>query len=119
LPKNLPSICRWWLYDILDIADMFTKGISAYAIAKSLSETLSSVLRLKSWLSQAGPVVLALTREQGLLDVAPARPVPTGSGEDLALATRWPTWPAFTFAFSRTLYPMRFPLRSTHTILTG
>jgi hypothetical protein len=119
LPKNLPSICRWWLHDILDIAEMFAKGMSAYAIAKMLRESLSSVLHLRTWLTQAGPVVLTLTREQGLLDMAPARPVPTGSGDALALSSRWPTWPAFTHAFSRTLYPKRFPLRSTHTILTG
>lgn len=98
---------------------MFAKGLSAYAIAKCLRESLSSVLRLGAWLAKAGPVVLALTREQGLLDMTPARPGPTGSGDALALANRWPTWPAFTHAFSRTLYPKRFPLRSTHTILTG
>jgi hypothetical protein len=115
----LPSICRWWLHDILDIAEMFAKGISAYAISKSLCETLSSVLHLRSWLIKAGPVVLALTREQGILDMAPDRPVPTGSGAALALACRWPTWPTFTHAFSRTFYPKRFPLRSSHTILTG
>lgn len=119
LPKNLPPICRWWLHDILDIAEIFAKGISAYAISKSLCESLSSVLHLRTWLIKSGPVVLALTREQGLLDTAPARPVPTGHGEALALASCWPTWSAFTHDFSRTLYLKRFPLRSTHTILTG
>ncbi|MEO6096424.1 MAG: DUF6431 domain-containing protein [Fibrobacteria bacterium] len=119
LPKNLPPICRWWLHDILDIAEMFAKGISAYAIAHILCETLSSVLHLRTWLIKSGPMVLALTREQGLLDSVPVRPVPTEAGAALALAGRWPTWPAFTHAFSRTLYPMRFPLRRTHTILTG
>lgn len=119
LPKNLTSICRWWLHDILDIAEMFAKGVSAYAIAKNLRESLSSVVRLIAWLAKAGPVVLVLTREQGLLDIAPAQPIPERAGEALSLASRWPMWPAFTHAFSRTLYPKRFPLRSSHTILTG
>ena len=98
---------------------MFAKGMSAYAIANRVRESLSSVLRLIAWLTKAGPVVLTLTREQGLLHMAPAHPVPTGSVDALALSSRWPTWPSFTHAFSRSLYPKRFPLRSTHTILTG
>jgi len=119
LPKNLLPVCRWWLKDILDIAGMFAKGISAYAIAKSLPESLSSVLRLITWLTKAGPAILALTREEGLLDMAPTQTLPAGSGDALVLVSRWPTWPAFTFVFSRTLYPKRFPLWSAHTILTG
>ena len=94
-------------------------GESAYAIAKSLCESLASLLRLKSWMGNATLVITSLTREMGILDSVPPRPAPVGTSEALLRSLLWPTWPAFTHAFSRTLYPMRFPLTSTHTILTG
>ena len=86
------------------------QGESAYSIAKSLCESLAAVLHLKAWLTQSGPVVLALTREWGLLEMTPPRPAPTGSVAALALAGLWPNRSAFTHAFSRVLYPKRFPL---------
>lgn len=92
---------------------------SAYAIAASLCESLASLVHLKAWIAAAGAVVAALAREMGLMDAVPPRPAPTRPGEALALVGLWPSWTAFTHAFSRTLYPKRFPLRSSHTILTG
>lgn len=119
LPHNLLPICRWWLGDILRIAARLTQGESAYSIARSLCESLAGVLYLKVWLKEAGSVVLALTREEGLFEMTPPRPAPTDCMEALALTGLWPSWPAFTRAFSRAFYPKRFPLWSTHTILTG
>jgi hypothetical protein len=119
LPKNLLPVCRWWFKDILDIAEMFAKGISAYAIAKSLDVSLASLLNLQAWLQRATVIVEELIRENGPLDQLPPRPAPSGSVDVLKLAERLPSWSEFTFAFSRTLYPKRFSLRSTYTILTG
>ena len=94
-------------------------GETAYAIAKSLCESLASVLHLKGWIAKAGAVASALAREMGLMDAEPLRPVATRPGEAIALACRFPIWRSFTHSFSRVLYPKRFPLRSSHTILTG
>jgi hypothetical protein len=94
-------------------------GESAYAIAVSICESLASLIHLKGWIAKAGAVVLALTREMGLMDAEPPRPTPTRPGEALALAGGFSSWPVFTLAFSCVLYPKRFPLRSSHTILTG
>ncbi|MDQ3003593.1 MAG: hypothetical protein M3Y08_20335 [Fibrobacterota bacterium] len=115
---SLP-ISRWWLGDILTIAKRFAEGETAYAIARCLFESLASLRHLKVWLDMAGAVVAALFREMGLMDAEPPRPAATGFGEALTLAIRWPNWPDFTHAFSRAFYPKRFPLWSTHTILTG
>lgn len=70
---------------------------------------MASLRRLKSWLSKATEIITALSREMGFIEREP----------NLELGARWSTWPAFTHAFSRTLYPKRFPLMSFHTILTG
>lgn len=91
-------------------------GESPYAIALSLCQYLASLLHLKGWTATAGEVVAALARSIGLMEALPPRPAPTHPGEALALASSWPSWPAFTHAFSRVLYPKRFPLRRTHTI---
>jgi len=68
-------------------------------------------------------MILALTREAGLLDEAPPRPAPASAAvagtHALALAYRWPRWPEFTHSFSRVLYPKRFPLLPSHVNLTG
>jgi len=94
-------------------------GETAYAIARSLCESLAGLLHLKGWLAKAGAVLAALAREMGLLDAEPPRPAATRPGEALALARRFSSWPDFTHAFSRTLYPKRFPLRRSHMNLTG
>ena len=112
-------ICRWWLDDILKIAERFAKGETAYAIARGLGESLAGLLNLKGWLAKAGAVASALAREMGLMVAEPPRPAATRPGEALALACRFSRWPDFTHAFSRTFYPDRFPLRSSHMILTG
>ena len=110
-------ICRWWLDDILKIAVRLTEGESAYAIARSLFESLAGLLHIRGWIAKAGAVVAALARESGLLDAEPPRPAVTG--EALAMARRFSSWPKFTHFFSRTFYPKRFPLLTSHTILTG
>jgi hypothetical protein len=112
-------ICRWWLGDILVIAKRFAMGESAYAIARSLFESLAGLLHIKGWIAKAGAVASALVREMGLMDAEPTRPAATRPGEALALIRRFSRWPTFTHAFSRAFYPKRFPLRSSHTILTG
>lgn len=112
-------ICRWWLDDLLKIAERLAEGETPYAIAKSLCESLASVVHLKSWITKAGAVASALAREMGLMDAKPPRPAASRPGEALAWSCRISRWPIFTHEFSRTLYPKRFPLRSTHTILTG
>jgi len=80
---------------------------------------LASLLHLKGWIAKAGEVIAALARELGLLDAEPPRPAATSTGEALALACRFSSWPKFTHAFSRAFYPKRFPLLTSHTILTG
>lgn len=112
-------ICRWWLGDTLKIAERFAQGETAYAIARSLFKSLASLLHLKGWIVKAGAVIDALAREMGLMDAEPPRPIASGPGEALALAFRFPSWPKFTHFFSRTFYPKRFPLLTSHTILTG
>lgn len=94
-------------------------GETAYAIARSLFESLASLLHLKFWIVKAGAVIVVLARELGLLDAEPPRPATTGTGEALAMARRFSSWPPFTHFFSRTFYPKRFPLLTSHTILTG
>jgi hypothetical protein len=118
LPENTLPICRWRLRDILDIAVRFSNGETAYAISKGIGESESSLRRLKVWMAKATEVIAALARELEPLAPTPPAPPPT-SGAGLTLAYRWPTWAAFTHAFSRTLYPKRFPLSVSHTILTG
>lgn len=112
-------ICRWWLDDILKITERLTEGETAYAIAKCLCESLAGMLHLKGWIAKAGAVVAALAREMGLMDAEPPRPSATRPGDALTLIRRFSRWPSFTHAFSRAFYPKRFPLRSSHTILTG
>ena len=112
-------ICRWWLGDILKIAARLTEGESAYAIARSLFESLAGLLHIRGWIAKAGAVVATLSREMGLMDAEPPRPAATHPGEGLALICHFSRWPTFTHAFSRAFYPKRFPLRSSHTILTG
>jgi hypothetical protein len=116
LPDNLLPVCRWQLSDLLEIGECFAKGASAYAIAKRLGESLFSLLNLRAWLTKAGALVETLAREMGLLDQAPP---PANAGAALTLAYRWPTWPELTHVFSRAFYPKRFPLLTSHTILTG
>jgi hypothetical protein len=118
LPENLLPISRWWLGDILGIAGRLASGETAYAISKGIGESISSLRRLKVWIGAAAVVVVVLAREIGLLDSAPP-PLPLKRSDALSLANRWPSWSAFTHAFSRVSYPKRFPLLSTHTILTG
>lgn len=112
-------ICRWWRDDIFEIANRLAHGETAYAIARSLRESLTSLLHLKDWIARAGVVATVLAREMGFMDAEPPRPASTRPSEALALARRFSSWPKFTHVFSRTFYPKRFPLRSTHTILTG
>lgn len=112
-------ICRWWLDDLLKIAERLTKGETPYAIAKSLRESLAGVVHLKSWIAKAGAVASVLAREMGLMDAEPPRPAATFPGDGLALIRCFSRWSTFTHFFSRTFYPKRFPLRSSHTILTG
>jgi hypothetical protein len=92
---------------------------SPYAIAKHIGESLSSLLHLKSWIGKAGAVVFDLAREAGLLNQAQPCPASKNTAVALELAYRWPAWLDFTHAFSRVLYPKRFPLLTPHTILTG
>ena len=94
-------------------------GETAYAIARSLFESLACLLHLKGWIAKAGAVAAALAREMGVMDAEPPRPAITRPGEALTLACRFSSWRKFCHFFSRTLYPKRFPLRSSHTILTG
>lgn len=119
MPQNLLPICRWWLGDILEVAARFSRGESAYSIAKGLCESLASLLHLKAWMVRASAYLEALAREMGFMDAMPPRPAPMGWVEAFSLTGLRPAWPAFTHAFSRTFYPKRFPLWSTHTILTG
>ena len=112
-------ICRWWLVDLLKIAERLAEGETPYAIAKSLRESLAGVVHLKSWIAKAGAVASVLAREMGLMDAEPPRPATTRPGEALAWSCRLSRWPIFTHAFSRAFYPKRFSLRRSHTILTG
>lgn len=112
-------VCRWWLGDILLISKRFAQGETAYAIAKSLGESLASLLHLKDWIAKAAAVIAALAREMGLLDASPPRPAARHPGEALVLARRFPSWATFTHCFSRAFHPARFPVRSSHMILTG
>lgn len=112
-------ICRWWLNDLLKIAERLAEGETAYAIAKSLCESLASVVHLKRWIAKAGVVASVLAREMGLMDAEPPLSTATRPGDGLAWSSRFSRWPIFTHAFSRAFYPTRFPLRSSHMILTG
>ena len=111
-------ISRWWLGDILDIAGRLENGETAYAIAKRIGESASSLRRLKVWMAMANEVITTLAREMGLLDPMPPRPSSV-LRSPMALMSCWPSWLEFTHSFSRAFYPKRFPLWSTHTILTG
>ena len=64
-------------------------------------------------------MILALTREAGLVDSLPQQSNSANAAAALALAYRWPSWSEFTHAFSRVLYPKRFPLLPSHVNLTG
>ena len=64
-------------------------------------------------------MVLALTREQALLDELPQPPPPASAAAALTLAYRFPSWPAFAHSFSRRFYPKRFPIFRSHVNLTG
>ena len=77
------------------------------------------MLHIRGWIAKAGEVVAALAREMGLMDTEPPRPSATGPGEAFAMARHFSSWPMFTHAFSRTFYSKRFPLLTSHTILTG
>jgi hypothetical protein len=81
--------------------------------------SLAALRNLKAWISKAGPTVLALTREQGLLDKLPQAPPPASAAAALTLAYCFSSWPAFTHSFSRRLYPKRFPIFRSHVNLTG
>jgi hypothetical protein len=114
----LPPICRWDWSEILLVGGRLAIE-SPYAIAKSIGESHPSLLHLKSWIVKAGAVILELARNEGLLSQAEfhvATPSPIAS---LSLACRWSSWAEFTHSFSRVLYPKRFLLLSSHTILTG
>jgi hypothetical protein len=119
LPKNLLPICRWFLGDILVIIKRFDQGESAYAIARSIGESLASLLHLKTWLKTAAATVERLARESGLLDTLPPRPISNDGGNRLKLTSLWPTWSEFAYSFSRSFYPKRFPFFKPHIILTG
>jgi hypothetical protein len=112
-------ICRWRLGDILLISKRFAGGESAYALARGLCESLACLLHLREWIDNASDVVAVLAREMGLLDAEPPRPAARHPGEALALAGHFSRWSTFTHSFSRTFYPARYPLRCSHTILTG
>ena len=115
MPDGLPPISRWNWSDILRIGGQLAIQ-TPYAVAKSVGESLASLVRLKSWIVKAGALVETLTRERGLLDQASP---PANAGAALTLAYRWPTWSEFTHIFSHAFYPKRFPLLTSHTILTG
>ena len=119
LPAFLPPLCRWFWDDILLIARRLSTGESAYRIAKSIRVSLAVLVNLEAWIQKAGPLILALTREAGLLDETPPRPAPASASDTLALAFRWPRWTAFTHSFSRALYPKRFSLSPSHVNPTG
>ncbi len=119
LPPFLPPLCRWFWKDILPIARRLSTGESAYSIAKTIRVSLAVLLNLKAWILKAGPMILALTREAGLLDEAPPRPAPASAADALVLAYRWLNWPEFTHSFFRVLYPKHFPLLPSHVNLTG
>lgn len=119
LPDFLPPLCRWFWEDILRIARRLSMGESAYSIAKTIHVSLAAMLNLKAWIRKAGPRILALTREAGLLDDTPPLPAPACAADTLTLVYRWPRWTAFTHCFSRALYPIRFPPFSSHVNLTG
>jgi hypothetical protein len=118
LPEALPPICRWDWGDILCIVERLLIQ-SPYAIARSIGESLSSLVHLKSWIGKAGVVVLELARTAGLLEQAAPNPAVRSTSASLSLAVCFSSWAQFTHCFSRTLYPKRFPISSSHTILTG
>jgi hypothetical protein len=115
----LLPICRWWLGDILLIAKRFARGESSYAIARSIGESLSSLVHLKSWMAKAGAVVHELARNLGLLEQAGPMAVPMAPISSLSPAFRFSSWAEFTHSFSHAFYPKRFPLSRSHMILTG
>jgi hypothetical protein len=119
LPKYLLPICRWFLDAILAIIKRFDQGESAYAIARSIGESLASLVNLKAWLKTATSNVETLTRQHGLLDTLPPRPVSIHDTTRLKLTSLWPTWSEFTYSFSRCFYPERFPLFRSHINPTG
>ena len=119
LPDFLPPLCRWFWKDILPIARRLSTRESAYSIAKTIGVSLAVLLNLKAWILKAGPMILTLTREAGLLDELPPRPAPVNAADALAFAYRWLNWPEFTHSLFRVLYPKHFSLLPTHVNLTG
>jgi hypothetical protein len=101
------------------IIKRFDQGESAYAIARSIGESLASLLHLKTWLKTAATTVERLARESGLLDTLPPRPISDNGANRLKLTSLWPTWSEFTYSFSRSFYPKRFPFFKPHINLTG
>jgi hypothetical protein len=63
--------------------------------------------------------VEGITREQGLLETLPSRPVSSHSIKRLKLTALWPSWSEFAYSFSRAIYPKRFPFLRPHINLTG
>lgn len=119
LPDTLLPFCRWFRKDIQRLGRRLFSGESTYRVAKSLGKSLAALVHLNAWILKAGPAVSTLTREAGFLDPLPPRPPPADAAAALALSSRWFSWPAFTHAFSRVLYPKRFPLFPSHVNLTG
>ena len=79
---------------------------------------MSSLRRLKVWIAMANKVITALARRDGATRSNAATSfigfkIPHGSNELLAQLAG-----VYSFIFPRFL-PKRFPLWSTHTILTG
>lgn len=118
LPKAISPVCRWEWGDILRVGGRLADE-SSYSIARSVGESLSSLLHLKSWMVKAGVVVHELARNVGLLEPAESRAVPMDPIQSLSLAFRFSSWEAFTHSFSRAFYPIRFPLLKSHMIPTG
>jgi hypothetical protein len=112
-------ICRWFQDDILAIIKRFDQGESAYAIARSIGESLASLLHLKTWLKTATMTVEILARENGLLDTLPPRPISENCINRLKLTALWPTWSEFAYSFSRYIYRKRFPFLRSLINLTG
>lgn len=119
LKPNLLPICRWFLTDILAIIARFKNGESAYAISKSIGESLKSVQNLKTWYPNAGIAIETVTRESDPREPLPPRPISRDSISRFKFAYRWASWKDFTHSFSRYFYPKRFRFWRSHTNRTG
>ncbi len=132
LPHGLLCYCRWLPVDRLIIILRLASGQSLYAIAKAINETLYSLSRFASWLKRSLDFIATLARELGPIEPmlppdtpalspqpSPSQNTQASAKKDSMKALPWLTWPQFTHAFSRTLYPNIFAPPTLHTIRTG